>query len=142
MANIQIVVFKVGSENFGIDIEQVLEIIDPQQVYKVPESPAFVEGISNIRNMVCLVINLRTKFKLPSREHNDNTKIIVTGSNSSPVGLLVDEVSEVMWIDDSVIDRTPESLAKYEKKDITGIAKLENNIILIVDANQFIEKLG
>jgi purine-binding chemotaxis protein CheW len=106
------------------------------------ESPAFVEGISNIRNMVCLVINLRTKFKHPSKEYDDNTKIIITGSNSSPVGLLVDEVSEVMWIDDSVIDRTSENLVKYEKKNISGIAKLENSIILIMDTRQFIEKLG
>lgn len=142
MANIQIVVFKVGSEDFGINVEHVMEIISPQQVYKVPESPDFVEGISSIRNIVCLVINLRTKFKLPSMEYDENAKFIVTGSESSPVGLLVEQVSEVIWVDDSVIDRTPENLSKYRKKNITGIAGLETGSILIMDINQFIEELG
>lgn len=142
MANIQIVVFKVGSESFGINVEHVMEIISPQQVYKVPESPDFVEGISSIRSIVCLVINLRTKFKLPSMEYDENAKLIVTGSESSPVGLLVEQVSEVIWVDDSVIDRTPENLNKYREKNITGIAGLETGSILIMDIGQFIEELG
>jgi purine-binding chemotaxis protein CheW len=142
MANIQIVIFKIGSESFGISIEEVLEIVSPQQVFKVPETSDFIEGISNIRNVVYLLVNLRKKFGLPSKEYDENTKFIVSNYKSSPVGFIVDQVNEVVWIDDSVIDRTPEKLTEHKNKSVTGIVKLEKGTILIFDMNRFMEGIG
>lgn len=140
MANQQIVIFKVGSEYFGLDIENVKEIIDVQQVFKIPETPDFIEGLVNIRNSVYTLINLRRKFNLPSRQHDENTKIIVTNSDSS-AGFLVDEVCEITWVDSSTVDNSEEAIKKYREKNISGIRHAENKTVLIIDTNQFIEKI-
>lgn len=140
MADLQIVIFKSGNEYFGLDIENVREIIDVQQVFKVPEAPDFIEGLINLRNSVYTLVNLRRKFNLPSKEHDENTKIIITNSDSS-IGFLVDEVCEITGIDSSAVDNSEEAIKKYSKKNISGITKVDDKTVLIIDIKQFIEKL-
>ncbi len=142
MANRKIIVFKVGSESFGMDIEQVKEIISPRQIFKIPGTPEFIDGLINIRNKVYTLINLRKKFKLTYREYDENTKIIVVNLSIEEICILVDEVNEIVWIDDSAVDSTPEKIKEYNEKNVTGIVSFEDKSILMLDINQLIEKIG
>ncbi len=141
MAEVQMVIFKLMNEVYGIDIAQVHEVIRFQEVNKVPELPDFIEGIVNLRNKVLPVIDLNKKFKLCSKEVNDNTKIIVTSINGQHIGFKVDDVDEVMrFSDDQIESATHMFQAMGAKSYIKGIAKNEEQLITILDFNKILDQ--
>ncbi|MCX7745624.1 MAG: chemotaxis protein CheW [Clostridia bacterium] len=135
MSNRQIVVFKINEEDFGIEITQVKEIIRPLEIYKVPNMPDFIEGLINLREKVYTVFNLRRKFNLPSKEFDDNTKIIIVNADTSTVGFIVDEVNEIIWIDEESIESPPETIRAANKKYLSSVAKTGSKAILLLDLN-------
>ena len=95
----QLVSFKLGSEEFGIDILKVQEINRIVEITHVPKSPDFVEGIINLRGKVIPIIDLRKKFGLEQKEYTKNTRIIVIELEGGRItGFIVDSVSEVLRI--------------------------------------------
>ncbi|MCX7921423.1 MAG: chemotaxis protein CheW [Clostridia bacterium] len=133
MASRQLVIFKVNDEDFGIDINQVNSIEKPMEIFKVPNTPDYVEGLINLRGKVYTVFNLRKKFNLPTMEFDDSTKIIIVKEKSVMVGFIVDEVNEIITFDDSNIESTPEVIAGFDRKYLGGVAKRDDKIVLILD---------
>jgi purine-binding chemotaxis protein CheW len=133
MATRQLVIFSINDEEFGIDIEQVNIIERPMEIFKIPNTPDFVEGLVNLRGKVHTVFNMRKRFKMPVKEFDDNTKIIMANTGSAVVGLVVDEVKEIIKVEDSDIESTPKVLMDMKRKYVSGIAKVENRIILLLD---------
>jgi purine-binding chemotaxis protein CheW len=91
----QIVVFEIGSEDFGVEISSVESIIKMQPVTRLPHTPEFVEGVTNLRGKVLPVIDLRKRFGLPPKEADKNSRIIVVSLGETETGMIVDAVSEV-----------------------------------------------
>lgn len=135
MANKQLVVFSIHGEDFGVEITQVNEIIRPVEIFKVPNTPEFIEGLINLRGKVHTVINLRKRFKLPSHGFDDSTKIIMASVNSAIAGFIVDEVKEIVRVEEEDIENTPSALAGLKRKYVNGIAKTGDRIILMLDLN-------
>ena len=134
MASQQLVIFNINGESFGIEITQVKEIIKPMEIFKVPNTPDYIEGLINLRGKVHTVFNLRKKFGLPSLEFDDNTKIIIVNVNSMMVGFIVDEVNEIVRVEDEDMETTPKALAtNVHSRYITGVAKIGDRIILNLD---------
>jgi purine-binding chemotaxis protein CheW len=133
MASKQLVIFKVNGEDFGIDINQVNIIEKPPEIFKVPNTPEYIEGLINLRGKVHTVFNLRKRFNLPAQEFDDNTKIIIVNANSTMVGLIVDEVDEIVIFDESNIENTPQIIANQKRRFLSGIAKKGDKIVLILD---------
>lgn len=133
MSENQYVIFKLGKEEYGIDIMNVSEIVQYQESVKVPNSPVFIEGIINYRGKVIPIVCLKKKFKMESSINDANTRIIVININDRQIGFLVDEASQTVRIDDSDIDPTPDIITGIERKYITGVGKVDNRLIILIN---------
>ncbi len=130
---IQIVSFKLGNEEFGIDIAKVKEINKLSNISKVPNAPRFVEGIVNLRGMIVPLVGLRTKLNLPRKEYDNKTRIVIVEFEGKSIGLIVDEVNEVLRIDNSVLE-DPASMSKDIKNEyIDSFIKLGEKILILLN---------
>ena len=129
----QLVSFTLGGEEFGVDILRVQEINRIVTVTAVPNSPSFVDGVINLRGKVIPIIDLRTRFGMPRKVHDKNTRIIVIELKSSIVGFVVDAVSEVLRIPRSVTEPPPAAVAGIHADYITAVGKLEDRLLILLD---------
>jgi purine-binding chemotaxis protein CheW len=81
MAVQQLVKFHIADEVFGIEIKQIFKILKPQEIFKVPNTPPFIEGLLNLRGQVLTVFNLRKRFNMPEKVNDENTKILIINQN-------------------------------------------------------------
>ncbi len=130
---LQLVGFKLGKEEFGIDILIVLEIIRMINITEMPNAPEFVEGIVNLRGKIIPVINLRKKLDLPATDYNDRTRIIVINVKGKNVGFVVDEVSEVLRVESQITEPPPDIVSGIKSEYISGIVKLEDRLLILLD---------
>lgn len=140
MENNQIVVFKLGKEEYGIDIMRVLEIIDYREVTPIPELPEYIEGMVNIRSDIYPIVNLRKRFRLKGQVVDTESKIILMNLEELKVGFVVDSVCEILSISEDMIQRTPKFIAKYQSKYITGVTKQNDRMILLLDVDLLISE--
>mgnify|MGYP000896140226 CR=1 FL=1 len=132
MSEKQYVVFKLGKEEYGIDIMNVKEIGPYEESVKVPNTPRFIEGIINYRNRVIPIINLKRRFKLEDKGLTNDTRIIIINLNDKQIGFVVDEASQTVTLDDKNIDPAPDIISSIDKRYITGVGKLDNKRLLIL----------
>lgn len=137
---IQLVSFKVGKEEFGIDILKVQEINRMMKITQVPNSPDFVEGVVNLRGRIIPVIDLRKRLSINGKEHDTKTRIIVVDIIGNIVGFIVDEVNEVLRISKDIIENPPELVSQIDSDFITSVAKLEDRIIILLDLDALLKK--
>jgi purine-binding chemotaxis protein CheW len=130
---LQLVVFKLADEDFGVPIEQVREIIRLVQITHVPKAPSSVLGVINLRGKVIPVISLRDRFGLKKDGTDESTRIIVSDVGSQNVGFVVDAVTEVLRLDESSVEAAPERAAGVDSAFIKGIGKVEDRLIIVLD---------
>jgi purine-binding chemotaxis protein CheW len=133
MASRQLVVFTVNNEEFGVEITNVREIIRPVEIFKVPNTPDYMEGLINLRGKVHTVFNLRKRFSLPANEFDENTKIIIVNINNLVTGFIADEVKEIIRVEDENIESASGILSGFRDRFINGVAKLGNRVVLLLD---------
>lgn len=139
MATIQVVSFKLGSEEYGVDIAQVQEINRMVAITHVPRAPQFMEGVINLRGQLIPIIDLRTRFGMPRAEHTKNTRIVVTEIGAKRVGMVVDSVSEVLRIPVEQIEDAPEMISGgVDTEYIRGVGKIEDRLIIMLDLARII----
>ncbi|GAE88598.1 chemotaxis protein CheW [Acetivibrio straminisolvens] len=130
----QYVIFKLNDEYFGVNIAHVMEIIWPQKVFKVPDTPSHVEGLINVRGKVYALLNLKNKLNLPDNQIIDEeTKMLIIMINSKTLAFMVDVVEEIISIEDEEIEPVSESVSSYYKKYLKGAAKIQDRFILLID---------
>jgi purine-binding chemotaxis protein CheW len=135
---LQLVSFKIGNEEFGVNILNVQEINKMTQITKVPNAPEFVEGVINLRGRVIPVINLRTRLRLEKKEADKDTRIIVVDIDKSTVGFIVDGVSEVLRIPVSITEAPPDIVAGVDSEFIKSVGKLEDRLLILIDLNKIL----
>jgi purine-binding chemotaxis protein CheW len=135
---LQLVSFKLREEEFGVDILQVQEIIRMQEITNVPNAPSFVEGVINLRGRVIPILDLRKRFGLEAKEHSKTTRIIVVMIGQVTVGLIVDEVSEVLRLPEDTVEPPPPIVAGIESDYIKGVGKLEDRLLILLDLNKIL----
>ncbi len=133
---IQLVSFKLGKEEFGVDILKVQEINRMLQITDMPNSPDFVEGIVNLRGRIIPVIDLKKRLKMKEKEYDNSTRIIVVELAGKTIGFIVDEVSEVLRIESSITEAPPDMVAGINSDYITAVAKLEDRLLILLDLNK------
>jgi purine-binding chemotaxis protein CheW len=132
----QIVVFKLGTEAYGIPIKVVKEIIDIRKICSIPNVPDYIEGMINIRGSIQFIINLRKKLGLVERSYDENTKIIlINGKNN---GIIVDEVTEIVHMEEREMETKEEIPAEMSGNYIDGFAKIKEEIIIILNLENLI----
>ena len=131
----QLVVFDVAHEHYGLDIAAVESIIKMQAITAVPRAPAFVEGVTNLRGKVLPVIDLRRRFGLEATEPTRETRIVVVELNHVSVGMIVDGVSEVLRVGEDSIEPPSPIVTTVDSAFIRGIAKVGERLIILLDLN-------
>jgi len=132
--------FAVGKEDYGIEIKNVTEIIGIQAITGIPELPPYVKGIINLRGKIIPVMDVRLKFRKESMEYNDRTCIIVIEMMDISIGLIVDNVAEVLNIDDENIVPPPDVKTGFHNRYISGIGKVGNSVKLILDCDKLLRE--
>ncbi len=135
---IQLVTFRIGEEEFGVDILAVQEIIRLMQITMVPRAPGFIEGVINLRGKVIPVINMRTRFNKAQVAPDSSTRIVVMELGQKIVGFLVDGVSEVLRIPESTVEDPPPVVAGIGSEYIRGIGKLDNRLLILLDLDHLL----
>jgi purine-binding chemotaxis protein CheW len=135
---LQLVSFKIGEEEFGVDILSVQEINRMSQITKVPNTPDFIEGVINLRGRIIPVLDLRVKLGLMKLEHNKNTRIVVVELKEQTVGFIVDEVSEVLRIPKNITEAPPAMIGGIDSEYITSIGKLEDRLLILLDLEKIL----
>jgi len=138
MAERQLVVFGLGEEEFGVDIIQVQEIVRLQEVTKIPNAPEFVEGIVNLRGKVIPLIDLRKRFGFSKVDHDDDSRIIVTMVNESLIGIIVDNVTEVIRLQEEQIEPPPGIVAGIGREYLQGVGKVENRLVVLLELDRIL----
>jgi purine-binding chemotaxis protein CheW len=129
----QIVIFELGTEHFGVEIERVESIIKMQPITQLPHVPDFIEGVTNLRGKVLPVIDLRKRFGLEAREADKHSRIIVVNVDQTEVGMIVDQVSEVLTVPEAAVEPAPAITTTIDSAFITGIAKLDQRLVILLD---------
>lgn len=135
---LQVVSFRLHDEEYAIEITKVKEIILVEGVTRVPQMPAFIEGIINLRGNVIPVLDLRKRFELPGAALSEQSRIVVTRMESRIVGLIVDSVSQVMKIPKSKIQPPPQTIAGLAGEYLVGIGKMDDRMILLLDIEKIL----
>lgn len=138
---VQLVVFSLGEEEYGVPVGQVQEIIRMAAITQVPKAPPFVEGVINLRGRVIPVVDLKRLFSLGQNSHDDRSRIIVVEVGDQTVGLTVDDVSEVLRLPVGTIDPPP-AVAGGDGSFLTGVGKLEQRLLMLLDLEKLMPNLS
>jgi purine-binding chemotaxis protein CheW len=130
---IQMVSFLLDDVEYGIDILAVHEILRMPEMTRLPNTPGFIKGVINLRGNVIPVVDVRERFGLPQGELTDLTRIIVVEIGEKLVGLLVDNVYQVVRMPDRNIDPPSELIEGVSEEFIKGIGRLSNRLIIILN---------
>ncbi len=133
-------VFQLGREEFGIRVLKVREIMGVQDITAVPQTPAHVKGVINLRGKVIPVVDLRLKFGLPEAEYTQRTRIIVVQAqveaSSTLMGIVVDGVAEVLNLMAADIEDTPDFGQGVATPYLLGMAKIKGKVKILLDIDQ------
>lgn len=132
--------FLLGKEVYAIEIKLVTEIICLQPITEIPEMAAYIKGIVNIRGKIIPVMDVRLRFNFEPAEYNQSTCIVIIEVNSVSVGLIVDNVSEVLAIADDRIVLPPEIKGGNENRLIKAIGISDENVKLILDCEKLLNE--
>jgi purine-binding chemotaxis protein CheW len=134
----QLVVFDLASEYYGVDIGDVREIIRMQNVTLVPGTPAYMEGVTNLRGKVVPVVDLRKRLDLKVKQQTKESRIVVVDIGGKDVGVIVDGVTEVLRIPMSSVEPPSQMVANSESAYIRGIAKLGDKLVILLELDKIL----
>jgi purine-binding chemotaxis protein CheW len=134
----QLVSFRLAQEEYGIEITKVQEIILMGEITRVPQTPDYIKGLINLRSTVIPIVDLRLRFGLPCQDATDETRIMVVNVAGKTIGIIVDAVSEVLRISDEQIAPPPATVAGLGREYLTGLVKLENRLLILLDIDKIL----
>jgi purine-binding chemotaxis protein CheW len=130
----QIVVFTLGTEEFGVDIGEVREIIRMEQITKIPNTAAYIKGVISLRGGIIVIIDLAMQLGLQGKQYDNNTRIIVIEINNNVVGMIVDSATEVLRLSSDQIQPAPQIITQRINADyIDGVGILGDRLLIMLD---------
>jgi purine-binding chemotaxis protein CheW len=135
----QFATFFVADLFFGVDVLRVQEVLRFQQMTRVPQAPDVIEGLINLRGQIVTAIDMRRRLRLPPRAGNQTPMNMVIRTEDGAVSLLVDEIGDVLDMDSANYERPPENLNPEARDLIRGVYKLEDRLLLVLDAERTVD---
>jgi purine-binding chemotaxis protein CheW len=132
MAELKTIVFSIGEEEYGIEVDHVKTIERMIPMTRVPKTPPFVKGVVNLRGIVVPVIHLASRFGLPESELTGNSRIVMVSVGDLEVGFIVDTANDVIDVDSDAIEAPPEVVGGIRAKYLRGIAKVGDRRLLVM----------
>jgi len=136
---IQLVGFVIGEEEYAVPILTIQEIIKPISWTRVPQTPGYVLGVFNLRGSVIPLIDLRVKFGLPPKNHNDETRFFVLKLGDEVAGFVIDRLTAAIRIKKTDIGPPPDTLASNDSM-IEGVGKQKGKILTILKVNKLLAR--
>ena len=136
----QYLTFQLGEELYGVDILRVQEIKGYTTVTKIPNTPAHIKGVLNLRGTIVPIVELRTKFGMPMIDYTMFTVIVVVVVQDRIMGLVVDSVSDVLNISKQDIQAPPEFGAKVDVSVLTGIGKSGDKLVALLNIDRLLSE--
>ena len=140
VGSMQLVSFRLAQEEYGIEITRVREIILMGEITRVPQTPSYVKGLINLRSTVIPVIDLRIRFGLAEADVTDESRIMVVNVSGKTIGIVVDAVSEVLRVSSEQIAPPPPTVVSLGTEYLTGLVKLEKQLLLLLDIDRLLGK--
>lgn len=132
------VTFQLDKEVYGVNVMQVKEVLRYTEIAPVPGAPSYVLGIINLRGNVVTVIDTRMRFGLHTTDVTDNTRIMIIESEKQIIGILVDSVAEVVDLNTSDIDDTPNVGTEESAQFICGVCNRADELLILIDLNKLL----
>jgi len=132
---LQLVSFRLGKEEFGIEITQVREIILMGDITRIPQTPTFVKGLINLRSTVIPVIDLRVRFGMETAALTDESRIMVLNVDGRTLGIIVDAVDEVLRVARDQIAPPPPTIAGLDREYLAGLVRRDDKLLILLDIN-------
>lgn len=136
----QLVAFRVGREDFGVDVQKVESVISLVNITRMPRSPSFVEGIINLRGQIVAVVDLATRLSIESAERSGKTRVVVVEARDVKVGLIVEE-PDVINVNKADIETAPlASPGEGTPSFIRGVVKLGERLLILLDVDKVLSE--
>ena len=140
---LHLVTFRVGTELFGVPISAVQEIVRVPAIARIPQSPEFVEGVINLRGRVITVIDMRKRLGQPAPELGEDAvsrkaRILVVEADGRLVGVIVDEVAEVLRLSEDQTEPAPPMVAGISNQYIRGVGKLKDDLLILIEIEKIL----
>jgi purine-binding chemotaxis protein CheW len=136
--NLQLVVFGICKELYGVSIESIKEIVRVPYITEVPDAPVYLEGVINLRGRVVPIIDLRKRLHLGGGERTKSTRILIVEGDNGLIGLLVDLVAEVKKVTADAMEAPPEMISAIGIEYITGVVKIEEKLVILLDLKEIL----
>jgi purine-binding chemotaxis protein CheW len=130
--------FRLGAEEYGIDILKVQEIRGYEQPTRIANAPEFIKGVVNLRGVIVPILDLRLRFGLGSAEYNSFTVVIILNVRNRVVGIVVDSVSDVLELPPDSVREAPEMSSVVDSGHILGLGILAERMLILVDIERLI----
>ncbi len=130
--------FQLGGEEYGIEIRHVTEVVGLQKITAVPDMPEFVKGVINLRGQVIPVMDVRTRFMMEPRDYDDRTCVVVVDIKETSIGLVVDEVQEVLDIPENRIEPPPRVSQRSGSRFIQGLGKMDDAVKILLNVTRLL----
>lgn len=133
------VTIMLDGQMLGIPVLAVHDVLNAQQITKIPMAPEWVAGVLNLRGKIVTAINLRARLKLPPREEGQKSMSVVVEHDGEPYSLQIDSVGEVLSLEDQLFERSPVTLDPVWREVSQGVYRLESQIMAVLDVDKLLE---
>lgn len=135
----QFIVFRLGNEEYGIDIQKVTTIENLKPITRVPKAPDYFRGVLNLRGDIIPVMDLRIKFNLPQTEDTEDSRIIIVYTEEASFGIIVDKVEEVLQLKDDSIENITNFSNDLSMDYLLGVGKVQDRIVTLLNIEKFVK---
>lgn len=139
--SMKVIVFQLEDKEYAIPVSRVQGIERLLHITRVPKTPNYVKGVINLRGVVTPIIDLRERFSLPASDNQDATRIIIVSIKDTEVGFIVDSANDVLDINVKSIEPQPEVVGTTEEEFISGVARLDNRLLILLQLEKVLDTL-
>ncbi|MFS0751825.1 chemotaxis protein CheW [Oceanobacillus sp. 1P07AA] len=136
--SIKMIVFDLDGEEYALPVEWIGSIESMMPITRIPHKEDYVKGVINLRGVVIPVIDLRLRLERTKTDINENKRIIISRVEDQEVGLIVDEANDVIDIPENIIEDAPEVIDSVKPEYISGVAKIEDRLLILLDMHQIL----
>ena len=133
MSYCELVVFNLGLDEYAINISYAQEIIRIPKLTQLPNTPTFIEGVFNLRGKIIPIFNLKKRFGMDQSERGIDSRLLIIELDNMMVGIIVNDVSEVIRIDEQSIQKLSSEIVSISEKSIQGVSIIDQRIIIILN---------
>ena len=137
----QLITFMLGQEKYGLKILSVRELVSyPESITRVPGMPSFIIGMINLRGLVVPVMDLRIRFQMESLDYNSFTVIVIVQVEHKLVGLIVDSVADVVYLEEDTTQGSKDLSTSIDTKFVSGVANIKDDMVILLDVDYLLSE--